>query len=44
MTQQTGELSDLAARVWDLAGGPRELIARLTVSGPRTVNCPQRST
>jgi hypothetical protein len=37
MTQQTGELSDLAARAWDLAGGPRELIARLTVSGPRTV-------
>jgi hypothetical protein len=32
----THQLDELAAQVWALAGGPPEVPARLTVSGPRT--------
>lgn len=37
MTQQMGDLGDLAVRVWGMADGPQEVAARLTASGSRTV-------
>jgi hypothetical protein len=36
-TEQTAELSDIAARVWGEIGGPVDLPGALTATGPRTV-------
>src|SRR5271170_4904677 len=36
-TDQTAELSDIAARVWDEVGGPADLLGALTATGPRAV-------
>jgi hypothetical protein len=33
----TGELDDVAAQVWRLAGGPADAAGVLTISGPRSV-------
>ena len=35
MTQQEDEFSDLAAQVWEMAGGAPEDVSRLTAGGPR---------
>src|ERR1700722_16136269 len=37
MEQQATGLGDIAARIWELAGGTAEVSGRLSVSGPRTV-------
>ena len=36
-TEQTPELSDIAARIWGGLGGPADLLRGLTATGPRTV-------
>jgi CoA-transferase family III len=36
-TEQTAELSDIAARVWSEVGGPPDLPGGLTTTGPRAV-------
>jgi hypothetical protein len=37
MTQQEDEFSDVAAPVWEMAGGAPDAVSKLTASGPRTV-------
>ena len=35
MTQQEDEFSDVAAPVWEMAGGAPDAVSKLTASGPR---------